>query len=221
MTQDPRWPAPFPMEGLIKLLRRLSGLQVVLLHKPSPVLGLRGGEQAWIKVVTASSREVGVDEQRTQADPNDPTGNALQFNLCGQRAYVVTMRAESLDAVASPVSILERIRWGLRTTAAEAELEKLGIALSDFASILHLGQMESDDRELIVATLDVTFNWAVNFTPTEDDGTSIGLVNGDPQIPGTPPTIGGTVTPDAPPPAPVFDSSLGNGAPLGNGQTVG
>lgn len=220
MTQVAQWPAPFPMGGLIDILKGLTGLQVAQTHLPRKQLGQTGGMMAWILASSATSRELGVDEYRVQQNPNDPSGLTLQPNVCGQRLYTVSLRAESLDRGPSPVSVLERVRWGLRTLNAFAQMDPLGIAVADFEAIQHLGQQLSDDRELVVAIMDVHFNWAVNFSPLSDDGTTIGLVNGDPQIPGTPPTILGTVTPDAPPPVLQFDSGLG-GAPLGDGATVG
>lgn len=193
MTQVALWPAPFPLLELLDVFKTLTGLQVVLSNAPRKQLGQTGGEKAWIIVHSTTSRELGVDEYRVRSDPSDLTGGTLQANLCGQRLYTVSLRAESLDAGPSPVSILERVRWGLRTMTSFLALDALGVAVSDFEAIQHIAGQSSDNRALLVAVLDIHFNWALNFSPPSDDGGTIELVNGSNQQPGSPITIAGDV----------------------------
>lgn len=221
MTQLANWPAPFPFQGLIDLIAKLAGVSAIRSHKDRPVLGLEGGDQAWIICHQTSSREMGVDEYRVQTNPNDPSGNTLQANVCGARVQTISLRCESLDDGPSTLSILERVRWGLRTQVGFNGLTALGIALADFETIQHVSGQTADNRDLECAVLDIHFNWAVNFTPLDDDGTTIGLVNGDTQAPGNPPTILGTVTDPSAPAAPDFDSVIGDDESLGTTQTVG
>ncbi len=192
----PFLPRSIPGGELAAIFRTLTGLQCEWWNAPQKQLGLAGGPQAWILLAVTSYQGLGWDEYRTGPTLTTDNPPALVSRISGQRVFTVQCRCESLDRLYGPWDLLERLRTGLRQVSIAAQLLGLGVALVDFRPMVllgELGSLTSDQRIVRAAVLEVRFGMAQNVSPAQDDGGNFVTVNGSPQVPGTPPTIVGTV----------------------------
>jgi hypothetical protein len=189
------YPPGFPLADILPVVKKLTHLEAVGGNAPRPVLGATGREDAYILATTLSSRQIGKDETRMDMDPRDPTGATLRRNVCGVRQVVISFRCECFQAQLSPVTVLERLRWGWNTMAGWQALNALNVAVAHIENIQHLGTQTVNKRAMRIAVMDVTFNWALNWVPPADLDGTIASVDGGTQEPGTPPTIPNGATP--------------------------
>jgi hypothetical protein len=190
-------PSPrFPIDTVLQLVAALSGVQVTLETRKQPLKGLAPSvEHAWIEVDVGAFEQLGTDEMRVQANAAG-TGNV--FLLRGERRLSTTLKAKSLDATLQAWSLLERVRFRLRTDFAANIFEPAGLSIASngaamriraFHEVLDL-QGEAS-RQIKVAVMEIKWNWCsyANLSATDQTGGGIiTRVNG-----GQPPTYVGII----------------------------
>ena len=185
-------PSPrFPLDPLLKLFERLSGVQVTLDSRKQPMKGLGPSqEHAWIEVDVINFDQLGTDEMRVRTN-SAGTGN--DFLLRGERKLTTSLKAKSLDATLSAWSLLERIRFRIRTDLASNAYEgaKVSIASSGADMRIHhfnepLKLQGQDARIIKVAVMEIKWNWCASsiLSPADQDGGGvIDFVNGGGPLP--------------------------------------
>lgn len=196
-------PSPrFPIEALLVLFAALSGVQVTLDSRKQPQKGeAPSKERAWIVVDVPTFDQLGTDEMRVQGNAAG-TGNV--FLLRGERKLTTNLKAKSLDATLSSWSLLERIRFRLRTDLASNAYEAAKVSIASSGAdmrIRHFNEplkLQGEDARIIkVAVMEIKWNWCASalLSPTDQTGGGvIDYVNGGGPLPARVGVIPGKLT---------------------------
>lgn len=195
-------PSPrFPLAAVLALYAQLSGVQVTLDSEKQPLKGEAANtERAWIEVDVTSFDQLGTDEMRVQTNA---AGSGNVFLLRGERKLFTTLKAKSLDATLSAWSLLERIRFRLRTDLAQGQYQAAGLSVASQGAdmrIRHYNEViklqGQDSRKIKVAVMEIKWNWCASaiLNPSDQSGGGvIDTVDGG-QLPGRVGVIPGTLT---------------------------
>lgn len=179
-------PSPrFPVDKIVALYAQLGGVQVTLSWQKQPLKGqVPSTEKAWIEVDETSAGALGDDEMRAQYNV---ASNSNTFLLRGDRVITHTLKAKSLDNTLSAWSLLERVRFRLRTDLATTAYRAAGVSIASSGRdmlIRHFDEIieaaGEDSRKIKVAVMEIRWNWCASATmsPTDMDGGYIQRVNG-------------------------------------------
>ena len=106
MPEQPILPSPrLPKEQILKLLREISGVEVVWSTGARGLLGYQpSSERAWLLANVQGWRELGTDELRVVWNP---ARNANDEMLVGQRTFTLALQAFSVDPEIEAFDLLE------------------------------------------------------------------------------------------------------------------
>lgn len=178
-------PSPrFPLDELLALYVRLSGVGVTLESRKQPFKGnIPSTERAWIEVDVGNFDAIGDDEMRAMVGAN----GVNTFKLRGERKMSMTLKAKSLDNTLSPWSLLERIRFRLKTDLAANIYRAAGVSLASSTAAMAIRHYNEtievqgeDSRTIRVAVMELKWNWCASavLSPTDQDTGEIDTVNG-------------------------------------------
>ena len=175
MPEQPILPSPrLPKEQILKLLREISGVEVVWSTGARGLLGYQpSSERAWLLANVQGWRELGTDELRVVWNP---VRNANDEMLVGQRTFTLALQAFSVDPEIEAFDLLERVRFRMRTQEARALMVPT-LALRDFQDVRQLPPMESQQGSMshivLRASMDVRMNCVVGADPQDPSGGGI------------------------------------------------
>ena len=171
-----------PEEALAELVGQLGGLTCVWRDQASVQLGADGGPQAWLALSYTSDRQLGGYEYRQW--PNNNNALALDSALYGYALCILTIEAHSFEWDAQPRSVLERVRWGLRTRTSKAVYRRHKLAFVRTGPITATFSRTAGGRRRLDGFLDWTFAYVSGGEPNDNPGITIGTVNGGGDHPG-------------------------------------
>jgi len=174
-----------PLEDqLSELVGQLAGgFDCVWKDEPAGSLGSRGGARAWLILTDTNDRQVGSYEYRQWANPENPL--ALKSRVYGYGLRTITIEAHSFEWIVKPRTMLDRVRWGLRTFTAKAVYRRTKTAFVRTGPITVSRSYAKDGTTRLDAFVDWTFAYVSGDEPNDDGGQTIGQVNSGGVIPVT------------------------------------
>lgn len=173
----------FPREGFAALVENVAGVAVYWADKGVPNPGqAQDAEPAWIELFVLSDVTVGDYEYRQVPNANNPDG--LDSVIVAQGQITIQVRARSFDEETQAYELCKRVRMGLRSMTAAAWFEQHQVAYCDAHPIASF-QTKVDTRYRLDANMDVVLNVVEGGDAEDDQGLTIGTVNGGGIIPGS------------------------------------
>lgn len=175
------------LPGLDALFARMSGLVATSFDGSSPVFADDVNE-ATLQVKLLGSQRLGQDEDRSAYDPaavipgdtfsgpGSPLGGFVP-TFVGQRTLRVqiTVECEFQDLGHTAWRYTERCRDRLPLPSSKQALSSLGLALAHLSETRNLDYIDTEGRQVSVASFDVDFNAAA--TTLDDPITTIETVD--------------------------------------------
>lgn len=124
-------------------------------------------DTTYVSLNVVGYHSIGIDEVR---EDYDAATDQILTTMCGNRAFSLSIRADSYEMEEPAYEILERIRRRLQGGAAAELLLQEGVSITTTTNPIHDLTVVADNRPVYASTWDVGMAFAVNEVDTQPMG---------------------------------------------------